>query len=73
MRKDAFSTLEKLASATKGPVLALGDFNVTQLRMIKKVLLKMPIRIGMYLIEINVQNATEQATGSQENHGVFLM
>ena len=33
----------------------------------------MPIRIGMYLIEINVQNATEQATGSQENHGVFLM
>ena len=30
----------------------------------------MPIRIGMYLIEINVQNVTEQATGSQGNHGV---
>ena len=30
MRKAAFSTLEKLASTTKGAVLALGDFNVTQ-------------------------------------------
>ncbi len=30
MRKNAFLTLEKLASATEGTVVALGDFNVTQ-------------------------------------------